>query len=226
MWHNINVLHLTENMCLNRDPEQREFTQWLLEVGCGMTVDANTRSGLLSIPQSMVCANQDDLIHCHCLSKQLNCSHGTCSGLATWQPRCTAGALSRMRHVVLNLTSPLIVIVAAQPIGGVNPMTRVLSMTHAFVPAPVPFPQLSPHVCSYCPIIPSPCTLGQQVIASSPRLIVSLYLMFPSYCLVAPRVLIDQIIASLYAIVLVLLIVSHLIVMPPYLAYICWLLVV
>jgi len=44
-------------------------------------------------------------------------------------------------------------------------MTPALSMTHASAPAPVPFPQLSPHVPSYPPITPSPCALGQQVIA-------------------------------------------------------------
>ncbi len=60
--------------------------------------------------------------------------------------------------------------------GSVNPMTRALSMTHAFVPAPVPFPQLSPHVRSYCPIIPSPYALGQQVIALLSHLIVLLRL--------------------------------------------------
>src|SRR5712671_4839923 len=53
-----------------------------------------------------------------------------------------------------------------------KPMTPALSMTHASTPAPVPFPQLSPHVPSYRPISPSPCALGQQVIALLSRLIV------------------------------------------------------
>ncbi len=77
-----------------------------------------------------------------------------------------------MRHVIPYLPLPLITHVIVLLNGGVNPMTPALSMTHAFVPALVPFPQLSPHVCSYCPIIPSPCALGQQVIASCSRLIV------------------------------------------------------
>src|SRR6266851_7879142 len=114
---------------------------------------------------------------CYCLSKWLNCSCGTCSGPVTWWKRCTVGALSRTRHVIPNLPPPLIVIVVVLLIGGVNPMTCVLSITHAFVPAPVPFPQLSPHVHSYRPIIPSPCTLGQQVITLLSCLIVSSRLM-------------------------------------------------
>ncbi len=47
----------------------------------------------------------------------------------------------------------------------VNCITPVLSMTPASVLAPVPFPQLSPLIRCYHPIIPSPCALGQQVIA-------------------------------------------------------------
>ncbi len=60
--------------------------------------------------------------------------------------------------------------------GSASPMTPALSMTHASVPVLVPFPQLSPHIPSYHPITPSPCTLGQQVIALLSRLIVSLCL--------------------------------------------------
>ncbi len=44
--------------------------------------------------------------------------------------------------------------------GGVNHITPVLSMTPVSVLALVPFPQLSPLVRSYRPIIPSPCALG------------------------------------------------------------------
>ncbi len=79
--------------------------------------------------------------------------------------------------------------------GGVSPMTPALSITHASALVLVPFPQLSPHVPSYRPITPSPCTLSQQVIA----------LFITSYCFVAPHVLMNWIIASLYAIVLELL---------------------
>jgi len=81
-----------------------------------------------------------------------------------WQLRCTADALSRTRHIVL-ITLPYLVSVSVTQNGGVNCITPVLSMTPVSVLAPVPFPQLSPHVCSYRPITPSPCALGQRVIA-------------------------------------------------------------
>ncbi len=80
--------------------------------------------------------------------------------------------------------------------GGVNAMMPVSYMTHASVPAPVPFPQLSPHVPSYRPITPSPCALGQQVIV---------VLLFPP-----PRVLLPRIIVSTYTIFLGLVIVLRL----------------
>src|SRR5216683_3502772 len=101
-----------------------------------------------------------------------NCSYGTCSGLVTWRTRCTTDALSGTRHVVSTLPLPLIASVVVLLNGGVSPMTPALSMTHASVPVPVPFPQLSPHVSSYRPIIPSPCALGQQVTVVLSRLIV------------------------------------------------------
>ncbi len=55
--------------------------------------------------------------------------------------------------------------------GSVNCITPILSITPVSVPAPVPFPQLSPLVHSYHPITPSPYTLGQQVIAYCPVLL-------------------------------------------------------
>src|SRR6266851_316272 len=100
-----------------------------------------------------------------------NCSHDTCSGLVTWQMRCTTDALSGTRHVVPTLPLLLIVSVVVLLNGGVSPMTPALSMTHASVPVLVPFPQLSPYVRSYRPIIPSPCALGQQVIVLLSRLL-------------------------------------------------------
>src|SRR5713101_2424357 len=109
---------------------------------------------------------------CYCLSKQPNCFRGTCSGLGTWRPRCTEDASSGTRHIVPIPPLPLIAHVTVLLNGGASPMTPALSMTHASVPVPVPFPQLSPHVCSYHPITPSPCALGQQVIALLSQLIV------------------------------------------------------
>ncbi len=51
-------------------------------------------------------------------------------------------------------------------------------MTRASALVPVPFPQLSPHVPSYRPITPNPCTLGQQVTVVLSRLIVSSHLVY------------------------------------------------
>ena len=72
------------------------------------------------------------------------------------------------------LTHSLLLIapVTVPPTGGVSPMTLVSYTTRASVRAPVPFPQLSPHVPSYRPITPNPCTLGQQVTVVLSRLIV------------------------------------------------------
>ncbi len=47
--------------------------------------------------------------------------------------------------------------------GGVNRIMPVSYITPVSAPAPVPFPQLSLPVCSYRPITPNPCALGQQV---------------------------------------------------------------
>src|SRR6266851_2357829 len=109
---------------------------------------------------------------CYRLSKRPNCFHGTCSGLGTWRPRCTEDASSGTRRVVLTPSLSLIALVTVLLIGGVNPMTPASYMTHASVRVLVPVPQLSPHVPSYRPIIPNPCTLGQQVTAVLSRLIV------------------------------------------------------
>ena len=84
------------------------------------------------------------------------------------------------RHVVLPLSLSLIARVTVLLIGAASPMMPALSMTHASVLVPVPFPQLSPHVRSYRPIPPSPCALGQQVIALLSQLIVLPRLMYLS----------------------------------------------
>src|SRR6266851_3580499 len=118
------------------------------------------------------------LRHCYRLSKQPNCFHGTCSGLGTWRPRCTKGASSGTRHVVLTPFLSLLNLVTVRLIGGVSPMTPVSSTTRASAPVLVPFPQLSPHVPSYRPITPNPCALGQQVTTLLSRSIVLSCLMY------------------------------------------------
>ena len=131
---------------------------------CSFSPGQSTGGQQLSVLSLYVAINLNQYSQCYRLSKRLNCFRGTCSGLETWWMRCTTGALSGMRHIVSNLPLPLIASVVVLLNGGVNPMTHALSMTPVSVPVPVPFPQLSPHVCSYRPIIPSPCALGQQVI--------------------------------------------------------------
>src|SRR6266853_503194 len=121
----------------------------------------------------MICHSQ-----CYRLSKRPNCSRGTCSGLGTWRPRCTEDTLSGTRHVILTPSLSPITLVTVLLSGGVSPMTPASYTTRASAPAPFPFPQLSPHVPSYCPITPNPCALGQQVIAVLSRLIVSPHLMY------------------------------------------------
>src|SRR5713101_60693 len=115
---------------------------------------------------------------CHRLSKRPNCFRGTCSGLGTWRPRCTRGALSGTRHVVLTPFLSLIAHVTVLMSGVASPMGPVSYMTCASVRAPVPFPQLSPRVRSYRPITPNPCALGQQVTVLLSHLIVSLHLVY------------------------------------------------
>src|SRR5216683_7625315 len=107
-----------------------------------------------------------------------NCFHGTCSGLGTWQPRCTSGASSGTRRVVLTPSLSLTAHVIALPSGAASHMMPASYTTRASAPVPVPFPQLSPHVPSYRPIIPSPCALGQQVITLLSHLIVLLRLVY------------------------------------------------
>ncbi len=77
-----------------------------------------------------------------------------------------------MRHVVPSLFLSPIAHVTVLLNGSASPITPALSTTHASVPVPVPFPQLSPHVRSYRPITPNPCALGQQVTTLLSQLIV------------------------------------------------------
>jgi len=117
-------------------------------------------------------------IKCYRLSKRPNCFRGTCSGLGTWRPRCTRGASSGTRHVVRTPFLSLIALVTVLMNGVASPTGPASYTTRASVRAPVPFPQLSPHILSYRPIIPSPCALGQQVITLLSRLIVLPHLVY------------------------------------------------
>src|SRR6266851_6660599 len=140
---------------------------------------------------------------CYRLSKWPNCFRGTCSGLGTWRPRCTSGALSGTRRVVLTVPLSLTAHVIAPLSGAANHMGPFSSMTHASAPAPVPFPQLSPHVRR----LSSNHSQSLRFGSAGDRSLIS------SYCLVAPRVLLPRIIVSTYTIVLghaiVLRLLSH-----------------
>src|SRR6266853_2094235 len=125
-----------------------------------------------------MCCTQHIVDACYRLSKRPNCSRGSCSGLGTWRPRCTRGASSGTRHVALTPFLSLIAHVTVLLTGAASPMGPASSTTPASVRVPVPFPQLSPHVPSYRPITPNPCTLGQQVTAVLSRLIVSSRLVY------------------------------------------------
>ena len=139
---------------------------------CSFSPGQSTGGQQLSVLSLYVAINLNQYSQCYRLSKRLNCFRGTCSGLETWWMRCTEDASSGMRHVIPYL--PLLLIMSAVVLlnGSASPMTPALSMTHASVPVPAPFPQLSPHICSYHPITPNPCALGQQVITLLSQLIV------------------------------------------------------
>ena len=49
-------------MRLTHDPLSAQFAEWLLDIGRGSTVDANTGCGSILILYEMVCADQNDLI--------------------------------------------------------------------------------------------------------------------------------------------------------------------
>src|SRR6266851_5120270 len=118
------------------------------------------------------------LCRCYRLSTRLNCFRGTCSGLGTWRPRCTCGALSGTGRAVLTSPRYLTAHVIAPLSGAANHMGLVSYTTRASARAPVPSPQLSPHVPSYHPITPNPCALGQQVTILLSRSIVLSRLMY------------------------------------------------
>jgi len=63
LWHNICLLHLKENMCLNHNCQQNQFAHWLLQLGHGSTVDVNTGSASIYLPPNIICKTQANLIH-------------------------------------------------------------------------------------------------------------------------------------------------------------------
>jgi ATP-dependent DNA helicase PIF1 len=52
-WRQLQILHLTKNMCVGPEPDEREFVQWQLEVGEGRHTD---NEGNITIPPQFHCA--------------------------------------------------------------------------------------------------------------------------------------------------------------------------
>src|SRR6266851_2784429 len=146
-----------------------------------------------------------------------NCSRGTCSGLGTWRPRCTQGALSGTRHIVLTPSLSLIAHVTVLMSGVASPTGHASYTTRASVRVPVPFPQLSLHARK----LSSNHSQSLRFGSAGDRPLIS------SYCPVLPRVLLPRIIVSTYTIFWDRLLFSgYRLVYRPYLgpfsfAYIC-----
>jgi len=56
LWRHIKVLHLTQNMCLDRTPESDQFAQWLLKVGTGSDL---TPDKSIELPPNMGLPHND-----------------------------------------------------------------------------------------------------------------------------------------------------------------------
>jgi hypothetical protein len=59
LWNHLTILKLRTNMRLQQSPDDSLFSQWLLDVGHGLNIDDN---GDITIPTSMLCSNENDLI--------------------------------------------------------------------------------------------------------------------------------------------------------------------
>lgn len=61
LWPHIRILHLRRNMRLENDPENREFAEWLLNIGRGSTTSPEH---IITLKESMRCGKElSDLIH-------------------------------------------------------------------------------------------------------------------------------------------------------------------
>lgn len=59
LWHQIEILHLHQNMRLSQTVQDQEFAQWLLDVGHGRNIDDESN---VNIPEDMICDTPTDLI--------------------------------------------------------------------------------------------------------------------------------------------------------------------
>ena len=60
LWHDINVIHLHQNMWLRDDPEADSFSKWLLKIGHGENIDENNE---VEIPSDMRTTDTNSLMH-------------------------------------------------------------------------------------------------------------------------------------------------------------------
>jgi len=59
LWQHIKLLHLQQNMHLERQPENTLFAHWQLHVGHGQILEDN---GTIPLPDSMICTDTNELI--------------------------------------------------------------------------------------------------------------------------------------------------------------------
>jgi hypothetical protein len=61
LWKHVHVLHLKTNMRVGHDPANRQFADWLLDVGHGRS-NVTAADGTIKLPDEMKCASMAHLI--------------------------------------------------------------------------------------------------------------------------------------------------------------------
>ncbi len=62
LWNNMQVLYLCQNMRVDSSPNCEAFFKWLLNVGHGWSSLSQHTSDIISIPESMYCETENNLI--------------------------------------------------------------------------------------------------------------------------------------------------------------------
>jgi hypothetical protein len=62
LWRQIEILHLRQNMRIKPNTSTDSFAQWLLDIGHGHTTLSHDSSNLVSVPESMLCITENELI--------------------------------------------------------------------------------------------------------------------------------------------------------------------
>ena len=63
LWKDIQVRHLWTNMRVCESADSRAFSNWLLNIGHGLSLDGSHRSPTVSIPSHMIRSSKNDLIN-------------------------------------------------------------------------------------------------------------------------------------------------------------------